>query len=112
MHFLVKLVCAAPCRFCALAWSAQHFLAKLFRAAPCRLLPVAWTAQLSSAAAAVTVQNDATMMASVFMFFSLVVAQKSCASTSCVRLQHAARARLVDDLRQILSQQLEHLVDR
>ena len=41
MHFLVKLVCAAPCRFCALAWSAQHFLAKLFKAAPCRLLPVA-----------------------------------------------------------------------
>src|SRR5580704_1902779 len=76
-HFLVKLVCAAPCRFCALAWSAQHFLAKLFKAAPCRLLPVAWTAQLSSAAAAVTMQNDATMMASVFMFFSLVVARKT-----------------------------------
>src|ERR1700734_1101444 len=76
MHFLVKLVCAAPCRFCALAWSAQHFLAKLFKAAPCRLLPVACTAQLSSAAAAVTMKNDATMMASVFMFFSLVVARK------------------------------------
>src|SRR5580693_5335856 len=77
MHFLVKLVSAAPCSFCAAAWSLQHFLAKLFKAAPCRLLPVAWTAQLSSAAAAVTMQNDATMMASVFMFFSLVVARKT-----------------------------------
>src|SRR5580704_13305280 len=71
-HFLVKLVCAAPCRFCALAWSAQHFLAKLLSAAPCRLLPVAWTAQLSSASAAVATQNDAaSMMANVFMFRSL-----------------------------------------
>src|ERR1700692_787044 len=77
MHFLVKLVSAAPCSFCAAAWFLQHCLAKLFRAAPCRLLPVAWTAQLASAAAAVTMQNDATMMASVFMFFSLVVARKT-----------------------------------
>src|ERR1700722_4995583 len=118
MHFLVKLVCAAPCRFCALAWSAQHFLAKLFKAAPCRLLPVAWTAQLSSAAAAVTMQNDATMMASVFMFFSLgglftlESTERRPALSVWLQLQLAVRARFVDDLRQILRQQVEHLVDR
>src|SRR4029077_5460139 len=67
MHFLVKLVSAAPASFCRASWSLQHFLAKLCKAAPCRLLPVAWTAQLSSAMAAVTTQNEATMMASVFM---------------------------------------------
>ena len=49
MHFLVKLVCAAPCRFWAAAWSLQHFFAKLVKAAPCKFLPVAWTLQLSSA---------------------------------------------------------------
>ena len=42
MHFFVKLVCAAPCSFCAAAWSLQHFFAKLVSAAPCSFLPVAW----------------------------------------------------------------------
>src|SRR4029077_16720852 len=70
-HFLVKLVSAAPCSFCAAAWSLQHFLAKLVRAAPCRLLPVACPLQLSSANAAVTKQNDTNTNAIVLIFVSL-----------------------------------------
>src|ERR1700722_214418 len=96
MHFLVKLVSAAPCSFCAAAWSLQHFLAKLFSAAPCRLLPVAWTAQLSSAIAAVTSQDEATnatMMASVFMFFSLVAARKKHAGRRVTRAAAAPACR-------------------
>jgi hypothetical protein len=34
MHFLVKLVLAAPASFLAVAWSPQHFFAKLVNAAP------------------------------------------------------------------------------
>ncbi len=58
MHFFVKLVCAAPCSFCAAAWSLQHFLAKLVSAAPCKLLPVACILQLSSASAAVATRHN------------------------------------------------------
>src|ERR1700730_16926555 len=121
MHFLVKLVSAAPCSFCAAAWSLQHFLAKLFKAAPCRLLPVAWTAQVSSAIAAVTKQNDAKTMAKGFMFLSpwavFSAVSFTCEKTtrspaSRVRLQGPVRARFVDDLRQILRQRVQHLVHR
>src|SRR5205823_1997116 len=70
-HFLVKLVSAAPCSFCAVAWSLQHFLAKLDKAAPCKLLPVACTLQLSSANATVAKQNDANTSAIVLIVVSL-----------------------------------------
>jgi len=73
MHFFVKLVCAAPCRFCAAARSLQHFLVKLVNAAPCRFFDVACALQLSSAAAAVTIQNEARTSAIVFILPSMLL---------------------------------------
>jgi hypothetical protein len=71
-HFLVKLVAAAPCSFCAAAWSLQHFLAKLVSAAPCKFLPSACILQLSCAAAALTSKQKATAtIETVFMSLSV-----------------------------------------
>src|SRR5665213_2630909 len=72
-HFLVKLVCAAPCRFFSLACESQDFLAsvshffmKLFIAAPASFLSAAVALQLS-AYAAVVAKVRMMAMANFFM---------------------------------------------
>src|SRR5580704_12678309 len=99
MHFLSKLVAAAPDSFAALAASLQHFVAELLSAAPFRpafivVWQVAAAASAGAAAgaagagaagvgagvagggalcasAALTIQKEATTIAIVFIFGSV-----------------------------------------
>jgi len=59
VHFLMKLVAAAPCSFAAVAASVQHFLAELVSAAPCRFFGPIVDWQVAPAASAGAVAGAA-----------------------------------------------------
>ena len=86
VHFLMKLVAAAPCSFAAVAASVQHFLAELVSAAPCRFFGPIVDWQVAPAASAGAVAGAAAAGAGAGACANAAPVTKSDAATIAIIL--------------------------